>query len=180
MADLLSIVASSIAVIQAADAIISFCKGYIEAVRDAPSDIRRILVEVVALKAVFEPLKCFAEVENAGLSRMFLNILEEDGPIQGCERCMKAIQDELKLTSDTTDAAEEPTKRHHHKLGSLLSTLALRMGKKGKEPPKQQQEQRRGLSDLRWPLKKGKVLKLLDEVAGYKATITLAISSESM
>lgn len=180
MADPLSIIASSIAVIQAADAIISLCKGYIESVLDAPSDIRRVYVEVSVLKAVFENLKFLDENGNGGSSPMLLKILGKDGPVQGCQRCITAIQAEL--FSDTTSAAEKPKKHDHNpgKLRRALSWLARLLGKKGKVPTKQQRALGRGLSGLTWPLKKGKVLKLLEEVTQYKDSITLAISSENM
>ncbi|ROW07838.1 hypothetical protein VMCG_03357 [Cytospora schulzeri] len=177
MADPLSIIASSIAVIQAADAIISLCKGYVESFRDAPSDISRVLLEVSALKDIFENLKFLDEHGNVGSSPMLLGILGQDGPVQGCQRCVTAIQ--VELVSHTTGATEEP-KKHHDWLSEGPSRLALRLGKKGNKPVKQQQEAGRGLSGLKWPLKKGKVMKLLDEVKGYKDTITLAICSENM
>lgn len=180
MADPLSIIASSIAVIQAADAIISFCKGYVEAVQDAPSDVRRVLLEVTTLKSIFEQLKYFVEVANTDTSFMLLSIIDQDGPIHGCQRCITAIQDEL--TSETTDTLkEEPPKKHKHRLGrNTLSDLAGRIWGKGKGTVKQQEEPRRGMSDLKWPLKKGKALKLLEKITEYKATITLAISTENM
>lgn len=50
--DPLSITASVIAVIGLADRIISFCQGYIAKMKDAPSDLRAIMVKVNSLKSV--------------------------------------------------------------------------------------------------------------------------------
>ena len=56
MAEAIAVVASSIAIIQITDRIISVCKTYIENIQDAPSDLRAILLEISTLKVIFQ--KC--------------------------------------------------------------------------------------------------------------------------
>jgi hypothetical protein len=57
MAEAVALGASIIAIYQIADRIIGLCKFYIETIHDAPSDIRKILVEMSALKAIFQDLE---------------------------------------------------------------------------------------------------------------------------
>jgi len=52
--DPLSIAASIFAVVQTADRVISLCKFYLELSSDALSDLRVILIEASALKAILD------------------------------------------------------------------------------------------------------------------------------
>jgi hypothetical protein len=58
--DPLSITASVIAIIQISTKIVSICADYIRYVKDAPSDLRKIMLEAAAAKGIFEALSLLA------------------------------------------------------------------------------------------------------------------------
>ncbi|KAK0741604.1 hypothetical protein B0T21DRAFT_432672 [Apiosordaria backusii] len=89
--DPVSSAASIIAIIQIADKIIRACKAYIEAARDAPSDLRLILVEFSTLRSVLENLKCFISHSNNGFSALD-SLSSPQGPIKGCQLAMTELE----------------------------------------------------------------------------------------
>jgi hypothetical protein len=144
--DPLSITASVIALIQISSTIISVCKGYISAVKDAPHDLRTCLIEVGSIKSVLEVLESLIPEDEDGARNSDIWIIVDklkgsEGPLQGCMRALKA-------------------------LNSLLPLLE-------KEKPMK-------LSHLAWPFKEGKARKLLEEIGRHKATISLALTTETM
>src|ERR1700753_2522055 len=81
-----AIAANIIAVIQVADRVISLCKFYLELVRDAPSDIRVILIETSSLKTIVDNIQFLA---SNGYGPTTLNTLAgNDGPIEGCRKAL--------------------------------------------------------------------------------------------
>lgn len=144
-------VASVIAIIQITDRIISLCKFYIGTARDAPSDLRLILIETSTLKTILENLN-FLSACNDPLSEATGRISGPDGPIEGCLRTATELE---KLFP--ADAAQTTSRRNgkRRKLDSVLTALA-------------------------WPLKESKARKLLDEMARYKTTISLALTTSSV
>jgi hypothetical protein len=58
--DPLSITAGVIAIIQIADSITSLCESYLTTVKDAPKDLRNILIEVESVKCVLEVVEILA------------------------------------------------------------------------------------------------------------------------
>src|SRR5579862_84440 len=65
----LSLVASVIACIQAADRIVSLCKDYVEMVKGARSDLQVILIEVASMRGVLEELKIMSHDSQCDLWR---------------------------------------------------------------------------------------------------------------
>src|SRR4051812_37107993 len=59
--DPLSITASIIAVLQAANAIISFCYDFANAVRDKPTALTKVVDEITQLRNVLEAIRNLAE-----------------------------------------------------------------------------------------------------------------------
>jgi hypothetical protein len=55
--DPLSAASSVIAVVQIADRIIDLCRAYITGVKDAPAELRAILIEVGSVKCVLEVIE---------------------------------------------------------------------------------------------------------------------------
>ena len=151
MVEAVAVVASLIAVIQITDRIIGVCKLYIGAVRDAPSDLRNILLETSMLKVVFENMKFLADCNN-GASTTFSVLSSEDGPIKGCHHSIAEL--EKLFPSDCIQVAGQGRSKKR-KLKATLATLA-------------------------WPFKEKKAKKLMEDIMCSKATITLAITSESM
>jgi hypothetical protein len=151
MAEVIAVASSVIAIIQITDRIIGLCKSYIGAARDAPSDLRVILLETSTLKTLFETLD-FLTTHSGGVSTTVSNLSREDGPIEGCRRSI--IELEKLFPSD------------------CIQTMGQRRSKK--------QKVEATLAALAWPLKQNKARKLLDEIMRCKTTITLALTTESM
>lgn len=84
MAELFGLAASVFATIQIADRVIGLCKHYIESVRDAPSDLRALLIEISTLKAILENVRFLIECSQ---DQSTLGSLDGDlGPIKECHR----------------------------------------------------------------------------------------------
>ena len=151
MAEAIAVGASVIAIIQITDRIIGLCKFYIELTQDALSHLRAILIEISALKTIFDNLK-FLTGFDGPCSTTAKSLCGADGPIDGCLRSM--IELEKLLPSDSVHLKE----RGRSKKERLRSTMA----------------------SLAWPLKEKKAQKLLEEITHYKSTITLALTTDSM
>ena len=151
MAEVIAAGASIIAIIQIADRIIGLCKGYIEAARDAPSDLRLILIETSALKVILENLEFLTKC-GGRVSAIALQMSGADGPIEGCLRAMTELE---KLFPSDGVQTGGPNSSKRKKVKFVLTTLA-------------------------WPLKQTKARKLLDEIMRYKSTISLALTSDFM
>ena len=151
MAEAIAVGASVIAIIQIADRIVGLCKFYIETARDAPSDLRLILVETSALKTILENLNFLTACDGPD-STAARRISGTDGPIEGCLRTVTELEKLFPSDSVRTRGQKTSKKR---RLDSVLVALA-------------------------WPLKESKARKLLDEMMRYKTTISLALTTESM
>lgn len=151
MAEAVAVAASVIAIIQVADRIIGACKTYISSVRDAPSDLRVILLEISALKPVFENLK-FLNSCHSPCSPMFDSLCGVDGPVEGC------------LSSVNELAALFPPDNAH-------------IAGQGQS---KRRKIKHNLVSLAWPLKQTKARKLLDDILRYKSTITLVLTTDTL
>jgi hypothetical protein len=85
--DPLSIAGSVITIIQIADRIISICKDYITTVKDAPTDLRRVAMEVGGIKSVLEVLEFSVHSDTSGLEIL----RRPDGPLIGCRESLSAL-----------------------------------------------------------------------------------------
>ncbi|KAG4438280.1 hypothetical protein IFR05_006215 [Cadophora sp. M221] len=87
--DPLSIAASTFAIVQIADRIITLCKQYLSGVHDAPTELRIIAVELGSVKCVLEVL----ELPSPDGSSTIQPILEKLRiPIQGCHEAFVALE----------------------------------------------------------------------------------------
>lgn len=103
----LSIGASIIAVVQAADRIAQLCRYYIGAVDDYPKDLRLILIETSTLKALLDNLKFL--IDSDGDSSPILESLDgEEGPIAGCRRTVSELELLFPASSATTTQKPKP------------------------------------------------------------------------
>lgn len=155
MAEALAIGASIIALIQVADRVIKLCKFFISAVRDAPQDLRAILIEILLIKTVFKSLRFLAD---AGVDNLSVTLCGLVGPNSVVGACIRAVQDlESLFPSHYIESPKDPTgeaKRRKRDFSQALNVLA-------------------------WPLKVNRARKLLEEIGRHKATITLALTAES-
>jgi len=150
MAEAIALVASIVAVIQVTDRLSSLCKSYIGGVVDYPKDLREILLETSSLKTLFENLQ-FLNEKDGGASTLFTSMGGEDGPIERCRR--------------TTSELEQ-----------LFPPEQLSTNRKRKR----NQKFRPSLAGLAWPFKKEKARALLTQLASHKASISLAISADTL
>jgi hypothetical protein len=134
--------------------IVSVCSDYIRDVKDASSDLQKIMLEVAAVKGIFEALRLLlppsGDTNSVALhqndnerSYSFLR-----GSIDGCARELTALE---ALFPKTEDRSYDRKRRK-----CLLS-----------------------LSSLAWPLKAHRAKKHLDDISQYKATICLALTTRS-
>ena len=150
MAEAIALGSSVIAILQITDRIIGICKYYIRTARDAPSDLRAILLETSVLKTTFENFQFLMECK--GPSTMISSLCGTDGPVDGCRRSIKELESLFPKDPVDVNGQDRSKKR---KLKSNLAALA-------------------------WPLKETKARKLLDDILRYKSTITLALTTESL
>jgi hypothetical protein len=137
-------------VIQIADRLIGLCKDYLTTVKDAPSDLRTILIETSTLKVVFESLQFLLD-SNSAPSDVLAGLSSENGPVQGCQRSVSELEKLFPPKSSIVRKGQSSKKQ------KLTNTLAI----------------------LAWPGKQDRAKKLLDEISRYKSTITLTLSADS-
>jgi hypothetical protein len=110
------IVVSIFTFVQVADRVINLCKSYPELARDAPSDLRAILIKTSTLQTVLHNLQFLA---SCGHSPTALHILAgEEGPIAGCIRVHK-----LTAYRGGTQTWRSRVMVNHNKLYRPLSIL---------------------------------------------------------
>ena len=143
-------VGSIIAIIQITDRVIGLCKFYIESLRDVPSSLRAMLLEISSLRTICENLDFLLTCESTPSSAVKM-LFAKDGPIEGCQNAVSAL--EALLPSDLMRPPVRPLSKKR-KMANALETLA-------------------------WPLKESKAKKNLEEIARYKETLSLAITAES-
>lgn len=144
--DPLSIAASIFAVVQIADRVISLCKYYLELSRDAPSDLRAILIETSALRTILDNIQFLA---SSGHGPTTLNTLTgNDGPIEGCRKTLDQLNG---LFSSDYLHQTWGNRSKRRKVKATLTTLA-------------------------WPFKESTARKLLVEVVQHKTTLNLALT----
>lgn len=147
--DPLSVTASVIAIIGLASKIISLCQGYVTTLKDAPSDLRNIMVEAGSLKSVITSLEFFLSTWGPG---NMLNIVKSlEGPEGPLEASRKALVDLEKLF---------PSAAEHNATGTKRRATTISYAK------------------LAWPFKEEKARKLLNDISRYKATISLALITD--
>lgn len=149
MAEVLIAGPAAIAIIQISDRIIGLCKHYIETVRDAPSDLKTILVEISFLKTALENLNTLTTC--TGNSSDYNHVSEKlKDPINECLRLVHKL--EKLFPSDISPSSNNGSKRQKTKVA---------------------------FAQLAWPLKESKARKLLDLIRLLKETFILELTSQS-
>jgi hypothetical protein len=143
-------VASIVAIVQIAESIINTCKAYIRDVKDAPSDLRTILIEVGSVKCVLEALELSisSEDENQEESRLLRKLGGGGGPLEGCMEALGALE---KLFPSQP---QPPPRGKRQRIALSLATLA-------------------------WHFHREKAKRLLEDISTHKATISLTLAAES-
>ena len=91
--DPLSAAANIIQIINAANKVINLCRRFLEVVRDAPGDLRLILVEVSTLRAILDDLHFLVSC-NHGPSTLD-TLTRDHGPVEGCRKVVSELEDML-------------------------------------------------------------------------------------
>jgi hypothetical protein len=153
MAEAVAFVASVAGIIQLADRIIELCKFYIETARQAPSDLRAILIETSTIKTILENLQFLIAVNSNNISpSLKASLSGEDGPIQGYLRAITQLEALFPSVSAPRDK-DGLSKRA--KIENTMKSLA-------------------------WPFKESRAKRLLAEMTRYKSMINLALTTESV
>jgi hypothetical protein len=151
MAELVAFVATLGTFVQLADRVIELTKFYLEALHDCPHEIRVIFIEVSSLKATLQSLSFLIQTDKSANQSSPSLLQQLSGPDGPIEGCRKAIISLEKLLP------EDDRSTTGHKRRKLEATLG----------------------QLAWPFKRSQAQKLLDDILRYKATISLALTSET-
>ena len=150
--DPLSITASVIAVLQAAEAVISVCCDYRSAVKGSSWEVPRVLEEVRALRNVLRVLEELAD--------------KAETPSSDSKSRLPALK-----------SLCDPDTGTLIKCRTELNNLATKL-----TPPEwtgPAGSKRRGLVQaLTWPLKKGDTEKVLASIERFKSTINVAVTTD--
>lgn len=138
-----------IAVIQICDRIVGLCKHYVETVRDAPSDLKTILVETSFLKLTLENLSILTPCSG--------NASDQS---QWSQRLKDPIEEGLRLVQKLEKLFPSDTQQSSHNTSKRQKTKAT-------------------FAQLAWPLKESKARKLLESIRPLKETFILELTSQS-
>lgn len=155
MAEVVALGASIIAIYQIAERVIGICKFYIETVRDAPSDLRKILVEMSALKTIFQDLE-FLKGCDTKVAAVLERMTGSDGSIGACRQAAADIEKLFPQNYTSTHGSKDKASKRA-KVAYKATLVALA-----------------------WPLKASKAMKLLQDISMHKTTITLALTTDSL
>jgi len=145
--DPLSVSASIIAILGLADKIIFVCRKYVSSVKDAPDDLRVLLIHLGNLRSVIENLDFLHEHgKNVSGSPIVQGLFAAHGPIEGCRKALADLEDLLPTHATT-------------KRGPKRKAVEI------------------SLAQLAWPFKEGKVRKLVDQIEKHKSTISLTLTA---
>ncbi|KAK0717694.1 hypothetical protein B0T26DRAFT_599226, partial [Lasiosphaeria miniovina] len=150
MAEVVGLVASVIAVVQLTAKVTYCCRFYIENVKDARKDLRRVLIETSSLHGVVDNLRFLLDSDPDFQSATELSALyAADGPVAGCLETLRRLEDLVPTPTDPRPAPPAPMT-----LKWRAEAISLR---------------------LAWPLKRNKVMALLDDLQRHKASVSLVI-----
>ena len=150
--DPLSITASVITVLQAAEAVIAVCYDYRSAVKDSSWEVPRVLEEVRALRSVLLTLEELADKAETSSSDA------------------KSRLPAFKSLCDPDTGVLVECRTELNNLNTKLTPPEW-VGPAGSK--------RRGLVQaLSWPLKKGETEKVLASIERFKSTINVAVATD--
>lgn len=148
--DPFSLAASVITVIQLSERVISLCKWYVTSMKGAPKDLRTIMMEAGSVKSVLTNLEFFMSTWATSDMLDILRGLEgPEGPIEGCRKALVALE---KMFPSGVACNTTDTKRR-------ATTISY--------------------AKLAWPFKEEKARKILGDIVRYKATISLALTTDT-
>ena len=153
LTDNMAEIGTAIAIIQIADRVVELCRYWIEAIRDAPADLRSILLETSMLRTVLNNMEFLNRCDGV-ISSAIVALSQTGGPIEHCRRVLTELEGLLPAPIASA-ASGQATLSTKEKTRALCARLA-------------------------WPLKATRAQKLRDELARYKTAINLALTAESV
>ncbi|KAH7146358.1 hypothetical protein EDB81DRAFT_934292 [Dactylonectria macrodidyma] len=149
----MEVAASLVAFIEVTAKVIRHCKDYIEHVKDAPHVLRTMLVEISSLKCALENIQFLLEVDPS--SQVILNLGCAGGVLDTCKQALTRLE-------------------------SLLPERSLEVPVPGSHiRGKKRQLIYHAFTAAAWLPKQEKALQVLREISKHKATITLALVTDS-
>ncbi|KAL9948597.1 hypothetical protein ACHAQF_006016 [Verticillium nonalfalfae] len=148
MAEVLGLPVSIIAIVDLSAKLASHCKFYVENVKDARADFRKLLIEITSVGNAVDILKFLIEYDPDFESDQLLSLSGESGSIAGCLDALTKLEAMLPPSEDIDSGNSCPSMK------SRMKNIATR---------------------LAWPLKKTRAMGLLDDIMRHKATIKLAM-----
>ena len=148
MAEAVAAVASIIAIIQISDRVITACKFYIQSASETPSELRAILVEISALRAILDSLRflqSYAPCEPA----LWKQLSGKQGPLEELKRLMLDLEKLFPQDDFRSSFSAPPAKK-----AKLLR------------------------ASLAWPFKARRAQELLKTILQQKTNLSLALSIE--
>ncbi|KAK7402593.1 hypothetical protein QQX98_011664 [Neonectria punicea] len=110
MAEAIGLAASIIAVVDLSLKVTSKCKDIIETAKEAPRDLRTILVEISSLRSTLENLQFLAQYDSE-FDEAVGNRQDMHDAVAGCKRTLEDLVDELGSLAITDDADVTPSRR---------------------------------------------------------------------
>jgi hypothetical protein len=117
MAEAFGVAAGALTVVELSVKVISRCKHLIETTRDAPKDLRHVLIEICSLKATLESLDILSGTES-DVSEMLCTGTELKSTLSHCRETVEDLTLELDRLSISQNAQSGQGKRQKLK-GSL-------------------------------------------------------------
>ncbi|EEY23665.1 ankyrin repeat protein [Verticillium alfalfae VaMs.102] len=148
MAEVLGLSASIIAIVDLSAKLASHCKFYVENVKDARADFRKLLIEITSVVNAVDILKFLIEHDPDFESDQLLSLSGQSGSIAGCLDALTQLEAMLPPSEDIDSGNSCPSTK------SRMKNIATR---------------------LAWPLKKTRAMGLLDDIMKHKATMQLAM-----
>ena len=147
-------VGTILAVIQITGSLITACKHYIKAIRDAPADLRQILFDTSILNTTLENLHFLARCHSDPATLALLS--KSDGILSQCRETVGALLNLLPYNGHDDLAGGGSRKRKQKRNES--STIVL--------------------DRLAWALKKSRAEKLLQDLRQHRERIILVLTTE--
>lgn len=157
--DPLSLAASITGLVQIAGIVISRCYDYGCAVSSAPTDQRQLLTEVTTLSGLLIGLQSRVNADSLDTSSSTYGMVGMGDTVRECQVILREVANRLDGASvgvEVVDGVGE---------GERMGTM---------------RKLRIGLKRALWPLKQKETLELVERLERQKATLTMALSTDTM
>ena len=155
--DPLSLTASIAGLVQISGFVISRCYDYGCAVSTAPTEQRELLAEITTLSGLLLGLQSRVNSTSSDISDRTSRIAGMHDVVRECQVILRGIADELDIRNVGEDVQEKQGGRE-----SIKRKLGI------------------GLNRALWPLKRKETMELVAKLERQKATLTMALSTDTL